>query len=215
MKYLIVFLVSLGILIAFTPSLADAHQSGCHRWHSCPSDSGSYTCGDTGYCSQCPDNKYCKGGQPYTSYTPPKYEPPKEPVKVPPKTETKQSNNSKCTGTALCITDKVTRIVDGDTLSIKKQLIRLSLVNSPERNHIGFVEAKTFTGNLCPVGSIITIDQDDKQPYDKYKRMVGKVFCGDKNLNSELLENNHAKILKLYCKTSEFSTDAWAKKYGC
>ncbi|MGI0041941.1 MAG: PEFG-CTERM sorting domain-containing protein, partial [Nitrosopumilaceae archaeon] len=33
-----------------------AHQSGCHRWHSCPSDSGSYVCGDLGYYSQCPNN---------------------------------------------------------------------------------------------------------------------------------------------------------------
>ena len=24
---------------------AEAHRSGCHRWHSCPSDTGSYTCG--------------------------------------------------------------------------------------------------------------------------------------------------------------------------
>lgn len=30
-------------------SIVFAHQSGCHRWHSCPSDSGSYTCGDAGY----------------------------------------------------------------------------------------------------------------------------------------------------------------------
>ena len=28
---------------------ANAHRSGCHRWHSCPSDSGSYSCGDVGY----------------------------------------------------------------------------------------------------------------------------------------------------------------------
>lgn len=41
-----------------------AHRDGCHRWHSCPSDTGSYTCGDTGYCSECPDNNYCKAGQP-------------------------------------------------------------------------------------------------------------------------------------------------------
>ena len=47
--------------VAFT---ADAHQSGCHRWHSCPSDSGSYTCGDTGYCSYWPDNQYCKDRAP-------------------------------------------------------------------------------------------------------------------------------------------------------
>jgi len=34
--------------------LASAHQSGCHRWHSCPSDSGSYVCGDEGYSCQYP-----------------------------------------------------------------------------------------------------------------------------------------------------------------
>src|SRR5882724_2160735 len=45
-------------------SSADAHRSGCHRWHSCPSDRGTYVCGDLGYCSQCPDNDYCELGKP-------------------------------------------------------------------------------------------------------------------------------------------------------
>ena len=125
------------------------------------------------------------------------------------------TDSSKCIGTALCITEKVTRIIDGDTISIKKQTIRLSLVNSPEKNQTGFSEATSFTKKLCPVGSTITIDQDDKQPYDKYKRLVGKVFCGDKVLNSELLYNKHAIILKKYCSTSEFSGEVWAKKFGC
>src|SRR4029079_1410496 len=31
-----------------------AHQDGCHRWHSCPSDTGSYVCGDLGYDDECP-----------------------------------------------------------------------------------------------------------------------------------------------------------------
>ena len=42
----------------------DAHRSGCHRWHSCPSDRGTYVCGDLGHCSQCPDNDYCVLGKP-------------------------------------------------------------------------------------------------------------------------------------------------------
>lgn len=33
---------------------AAAHRDGCHRWHSCPSDTGSYVCGDLGYYSECP-----------------------------------------------------------------------------------------------------------------------------------------------------------------
>jgi len=58
-----IVLIFLITLIISVPIFADAHQDGCHRWHSCPSDSGSYTCGDTGNCSECNDNAYCKDRQ--------------------------------------------------------------------------------------------------------------------------------------------------------
>jgi len=59
MKVLIFFLF---VVMFFAVLLPDtfAHQSGCHRWHSCPSDSGSYVCGDLGYYSQCPSYYYPK-----------------------------------------------------------------------------------------------------------------------------------------------------------
>jgi phosphatidylserine/phosphatidylglycerophosphate/cardiolipin synthase-like enzyme len=41
-----------------------AHQDPCHRFHSCPSDTGAYTCGDKGRCDQCPDNQYCLARKP-------------------------------------------------------------------------------------------------------------------------------------------------------
>lgn len=44
----------LGIIFISVPLVTEAHRSGCHRWHSCPSDTGSYTCGDLGYTSGCP-----------------------------------------------------------------------------------------------------------------------------------------------------------------
>lgn len=56
--------IILFCIVFLSHTLVNAHSSGCHRWHSCPSDSGSYTCGDTGRCSYCPDNNYCKGGRP-------------------------------------------------------------------------------------------------------------------------------------------------------
>lgn len=40
-----------------------AHRDGCHRWYSCPSDSGSYICGDKGHCSECPNNEYYFDGE--------------------------------------------------------------------------------------------------------------------------------------------------------
>ncbi len=72
-------LVLLGSGIFFLrPVEVEAHRSGCHSAHSCPSDTGSYTCGDTGNCSQCGDNLYCKGGVPgnYAAPTPPPTPPP-------------------------------------------------------------------------------------------------------------------------------------------
>lgn len=64
-KLLSVLLPSLAVL-SFLAMPAAAHRSGCHSWHSCPSDSGSYVCGDTGHCSGCSDNQYCQNG----SYSP-------------------------------------------------------------------------------------------------------------------------------------------------
>lgn len=124
-------------------------------------------------------------------------------------------NSLSCLGNGLCISARVERVVDGDTIYVEGYKIRLSLTNTPKKNESGFSEATKFTKSLCPVGSIITIDQDDKQQYDKYGRLLGKVYCNDKNLNSELLYNGHANILSQYCSSSEFSNELWAQKYGC
>lgn len=206
--YIKLIIIVLAITLTFSAisliPTSFAHQDGCHSKHSCPSDSGKYTCGDTGNCSKCSDNQYCKAGQ----YTP-------SSSTKPSSNPNSSSQNSKCLGTTMCINDKVTKIIDGDTIQVGTYKIRLALTNTPEKNQPGFKEATEFTKSLCPINSLAIVDQDDKQPYDKYKRMVGKVFCGNKVLNSELLYSNHANILTTYCKTSEFSSEPWAKKFGC
>src|SRR5213594_3266541 len=60
---LVVMLWTLSVTSVLVSAPAHAHRSGCHRWHSCPSDHGTYECGDTGHCSQCSDNRYCLAGQ--------------------------------------------------------------------------------------------------------------------------------------------------------
>ena len=125
------------------------------------------------------------------------------------------NTESQCLGDELCIKANVERIVDGDTIYIEGYKVRLSLTNTPEKTESGFSEATEFTKRLCPVGSIVIVDQDDKQPYDVYNRLLGKVYCNDKILNSELLFNGHANILTQYCSTSEFSNELWAQNFGC
>lgn len=49
---LAVLLTLSGVGLLAAPALA--HRDGCHRWHSCPSDTGSYSCGDAGYACRYP-----------------------------------------------------------------------------------------------------------------------------------------------------------------
>ena len=49
------YVLILVVFLVLAPTIVYAHQDGCHRWHSCPSDTGSYVCGDLGYYSECPN----------------------------------------------------------------------------------------------------------------------------------------------------------------
>jgi micrococcal nuclease len=119
-----------------------------------------------------------------------------------------------CVGSAACIEGRVTNIVDGDTLDLGDTRIRLTLVNTPEVGEPGYSEAKQFTSNLCPIGSEAIADEDDHQTQGSFGRMIAKVTCGDRVLNSELLNSGHAKILSQFCSISEFAAEDWTKQ-GC
>ncbi len=62
------FLLAFAFLVL--PWEASSHRSGCHHWHSSPSDRGIYVCGDQGYCAQCPDNQYCLNRNPSSGLVP-------------------------------------------------------------------------------------------------------------------------------------------------
>lgn len=195
------------ILVILIIPDALAHQNGCHSNHSCQSDTGNYICGDTGNCSQCTDNQYCKAGKPVKSYT--------APIILKKQELHEKVSPAVCIGKTMCITGQVKSVVDGDTLYIGTYKVRLSLINTPEKGQPGYTEAMQITKKLCIKGTSAIIDQDDLQPFDQFRRVLGKVYCSDKNLNSELLQSGYAKITKRHCKTSEFAHDSWATKFGC
>lgn len=51
--WVLVSCVVVIVTLIFYVDVTYAHRSGCHRWHSCPSDSGSYVCGDLGISTYC------------------------------------------------------------------------------------------------------------------------------------------------------------------
>jgi hypothetical protein len=56
-KAFVITALAVSVSIPSFVSKANAHQSGCHRWHSCPSDWGTYVCGDTGHSNYCPEKE--------------------------------------------------------------------------------------------------------------------------------------------------------------
>ena len=58
-------------------------------------------------------------------------------------------------------------------------------------------------------------DEDDGQIIGSYGRMVGVVYCGDVNLNKEILDANLGYLEVRFCDSSEFASTAWAQKHGC
>ena len=121
----------------------------------------------------------------------------------------------KCNGTARCITGIVTNVVDGDTIRVGEDYIRLALTSTPEMSEAEGVSARTFVKAVCPVGSSVIVDEDDGQTEGSYGRIIGKVTCNERNLNEVILNYDHGIIDTSFCEISEFGAEDWAVKYGC
>ena len=124
-------------------------------------------------------------------------------------------NTLDCMGTAKCFTGVVTEVIDGDTLKVNGESIRFSLASAPELKGFGGIDSKNFIETICPVGSTVTIDEDDGQVLGSYGRIIAVIYCNDVNLNSELLDANLGYLEDRFCDSSEFSTTTWAVKHGC
>ncbi len=120
-----------------------------------------------------------------------------------------------CKGTAACFMGKVTAVTDGDTIKVEGIAIRLALASAPELHESGGINAREFTLKACPVGSTVTVDEDDGQREGSFGRTIAAVYCGDKLLNAALLDYKLGIISKEFCGTSEFGKEDWAKRNGC
>jgi endonuclease YncB( thermonuclease family) len=238
---IVILTIILLFFMVFPNFLTDSlsHIDGCHRWHSCPSDDGSYVCGDLGY------NDECGGGEDGGTDKEEDTELADDDITSSDNdsnrvgtesggllassdsgndngdNDNNQQNSSptssECRGQADCFTGIVTEIIDGDTLDINNVRVRLSLVDTPERGDSGYQEAKDFTESTCLIGSKALVDEDDGQKEGSFDRLIGLVYCGNEKLllNELLLNKGHAKVFDDFCGISEFSEEGWVQKFGC
>jgi len=181
------WLALLLTLLLVSPTLA--HRSGCHRWHSCPSDRGTYICGDLGYCSGCPDNQYCLNRNPRARQEP-----------VPQDLARHQVLKSG-------LSVQVIRVIDGDTIQVccvfgDREKVRYIGINTPEIHHpmkgVEFFgkEASEANGKLVD-GKTVRLEFD-VQEQDRYGRLLAYVYLEEGTfVNAWLAENGYAMVMTI------------------
>ncbi len=112
--------------------------------------------------------------------------------------------------TAQNITGTVTRVSDGDTLTVrtadKKTItIRLARIDAPEISHWGNPaqpfgkEAGDWLREVAR-GEPVTVQIDT---VDKYGRSVGTVFMGNENLNAMMVEDGYAWVFDYFAQDEQ------------
>ncbi|MCB5246585.1 MAG: thermonuclease family protein [Candidatus Cloacimonetes bacterium] len=98
------------------------------------------------------------------------------------------------------INGKVVSIQDGDTITVLQgsstYRIRLQGIDCPEKGQAFGNVARQFTSDLA-FGKKVKVKYEER---DQYKRYLGTVYVGDRNLNKELLKAGLAWHYKEYSK---------------
>jgi len=177
--------VAVLLLSVLLISPANAHRSGCHRWHSCPSDRGTYICGDTGYCNYCPDNQYCKAGKPRPTAS---------------QDQNKATKSYPQQALAIgALVGRAVKVEDGDSITVldstnNQYRIRLQGIDAPEKGQPFGNASRKHLANLV-AGKSVTVKWNKR---DRYGRIVGTVLVDGQDANLAQVRSGYAWHYKRY-----------------
>ena len=103
---------------------------------------------------------------------------------------------------------EVDRVIDGDTIVVGNESVRLLGINSPERGEDYYEEAKEFLEGLI-LEKNVRLEYGNPR-YDKYHRLLAFIFISNTNINIELVRWGLANVYILDDRRYEDELrDAW------
>ena len=110
------------------------------------------------------------------------------------------------------VTGKVVGIADGDTLSLlvggQQLKIGLAEIDTPESGQAWGRKAKQALSKKVFRENVIIEVQDT----DRYGRLVGKVWLGERHINRELVQEGHAWVYRGYLEDRSLLDDEQAAR---
>ena len=105
------------------------------------------------------------------------------------------------------LTGRVVAIADGDTLTLladsTEHRVRLAEIDTPERAQDWGTRARTALADRV-FQQNVTIDVTD---VDRYGRLVGHVWLGDRDINREMVRAGHAWVYRSYMENASLLDD--------
>lgn len=101
---------------------------------------------------------------------------------------------------------RVVKIADGDTLTILdankvQHKVRLDGIDAPESKQAFGTRSKEHLGEKVFEKDVLI----EWEETDRYKRIIGVVYLGDRNINLEMVEDGFAWHFKRYSKSKELA----------
>ncbi len=115
---------------------------------------------------------------------------------------------------------RVTKVTDGDTLQINyKETIRLSGINSPEKEECYYNKSKNFLNELV-LNQEIFLEKDYTNK-GRYGRLLRYVHFNNKDINAQLILTGNARVYdkyahdtKKYAELKKLESHAKKNKFG-
>lgn len=95
----------------------------------------------------------------------------------------------------------VASVHDGDSMrarcpGFKKTVrIRLEQIDAPEIEQAYGTKSRDYLRSLCPIGKSVTVHDVGR---DVYQRHLGRIFCGGKDVNAEMVTSGSAWVYDHY-----------------
>ena len=84
----------------------------------------------------------------------------------------------------------VTRVIDGDTIVVNNESVRMLGINTPEKGEKYYLEAKEYLEKLI-LNKTVSLKNGEEE-YDLYNRRLAYVFFNNENINLKQIQEGYA-----------------------